>query len=126
MKEKPYSLRLWLSAFRRLLRSGVALTLASALASVALAAPGDLVIPRKGGTEGKTQISPAVFPHWVHRVRYRCDACHNRLFQMKLGATEITMDQMFDGESCATCHNGKRAFAVSFSTCNRCHAAGTK
>jgi len=42
---------------------------------------------------------------------------------MQLGATEITMDMMGQGESCATCHDGQIAFKVDFNNCNRCHIA---
>ena len=65
----------------------------------------------------------SIFPHWIHRINYRCDACHDRLFKMELGATEITMAEMRKGGSCATCHNGEAAFPVDLQTCNRCHQA---
>ena len=66
-------------------------------------------------------MPPSVFPHWIHRIQYRCDACHTRLFEMELGTTIITMDGMRDGETCGACHNGERSFAVGIKTCNRCH-----
>jgi len=90
------------------------------LAPAAMSAPGDLVIPRREkGTE--EFMAPSIFPHWVHRIRYRCDACHDRLFKMESGANEITMDMINKGQACGTCHNGKRAFAVTFEGCDRCH-----
>ena len=85
------------------------------------AAPGDLVIPRQEGAGGEEFMPPSVFPHWVHRLRFRCDACHDSLFEMELGATEITMDQMGAGESCGVCHNGQIAFDTGFEQCERCH-----
>jgi c(7)-type cytochrome triheme protein len=90
-------------------------------ARVAFTAPGDLVLPRAPGSMNVDSLPASVFPHWVHRVNYRCDACHTRLFEMKLGATEVTMDMMKNGESCGTCHNGDIAFAVALETCDRCH-----
>jgi c(7)-type cytochrome triheme protein len=92
------------------------------LAQAALTAPGDLVIPRKDSADSD-DISPSVFPHWLHRTRYRCDSCHPRLFEMKLGASEISMDLIRKGESCGACHNGQQAFAVSFTNCARCHVS---
>lgn len=92
------------------------------LAPVAFSAPGDLVIPRKG-EDLDTKFTPeSIFPHWIHRVQYRCDACHDSLFKMELGATDITMDMMDKNESCGVCHNGDVAFAIAFQSCNRCHA----
>lgn len=88
------------------------------LAGVALAVEGDVVLGRQGGDRG---TAPAVFPHWVHRIRYRCYACHPAPFEMKAGGTKITMDAIQDGKFCGACHNGKVAWAVSFDSCNRCH-----
>lgn len=87
-----------------------------------LGAPGDdLVLPRAEDSMSVESQPASIFPHWVHRVRYRCDACHDRLFRMELGATEINMKLMKEGGSCGTCHDGKRAFGVGFDTCQRCH-----
>jgi c(7)-type cytochrome triheme protein len=96
------------------------------LAPVALSAPGDLVIPRKEGAMSVDSMPASVFPHWIHRVRYRCDACHTRLFKMELGATEISMDLMGEGKSCGVCHDGERAFPISMNSCNRCHSASAE
>lgn len=95
--------------------------LALAWSSPLLTAPGDLVIPRSEGSMSVESQPASVFPHWVHRVRYRCDACHDGLFRMELGATEISMKLMKEGSSCGTCHDGKSAFGVGFDTCQRCH-----
>jgi len=94
-----------------------------AAANAADSAPGDLVLPRKSDTADDTSLPPSSFPHWVHRVHYRCDACHNRLFKMELGSSNITMDAMSEGQFCGACHNGDIAFATNFDSCNRCHVA---
>jgi len=39
------------------------------------------------------------------------------------GKDPITMTAMRRGEFCATCHNGKVAWEVAFTTCIRCHVA---
>ena len=94
-----------------------------ASAAVAVAAPivGDIQFERK--TKGSDDFAPAVFPHWVHRVKFKCYVCHNKNvgFQMKAGSTAITMDMIDEGKYCGECHKGKPAFGVSFETCIRCH-----
>ncbi len=85
---------------------------------------GDVTIPRKGAAAeeaAKSSTPPAVFPHWIHRIRYKCYACHPAVFEMKAGANPITMDAITEGKFCGTCHDGKTAWSVSFETCNRCH-----
>ena len=79
---------------------------------------GDIVFQRKAG-EG--EVPPAVFPHWFHRVRFKCYACHPAITAMKAGANKITMDAIGEGKFCGACHNGKTAWEISFNTCPRCH-----
>ena len=87
-----------------------------------LAAPGDTVFERAGEQgAGAEAFVPAFFPHWVHRIRYRCYVCHPALFEMKQGVNAVTMDSINKGEHCGACHNGRAAFIVEFQTCNRCH-----
>ena len=84
------------------------------------AAPGDIIYEREDDSE-EIAFPPSIFPHWVHRIHYRCDACHDDLFEMKRGVTPVTMDLINEGKVCGTCHNGKLAFNSSFETCTRCH-----
>ena len=95
------------------------LLIAAFLVSAALAVDGDIVFKREGGEGG---VPVAIFPHWFHRIRFKCYACHPTPFEMKTGANKITMDAMQEGKFCGVCHNGKVAWAASFETCNRCHA----
>lgn len=76
---------------------------------------------RGGDAEELKTFPPSIFPHWIHRINYRCDACHNKLFEMKTGTTPINKDLMKEGKVCAVCHNGKQAFDDGFENCNRCH-----
>jgi c(7)-type cytochrome triheme protein len=94
------------------------LLFASLVVTSALAVEGDIVFKRDSG-EGGTP--PAVFPHWFHRIRYKCYACHPAVFEMKAGANAITMDAIREGKFCGACHNGKVAWEAGFDTCNRCH-----
>ena len=83
---------------------------------------GDVAFERKATTASAEEVPVAVFPHWIHRMQYKCPACHDALFKMKAGGGEpITMDAIREGKFCGACHNGKRAFESSFDTCGRCH-----
>jgi c(7)-type cytochrome triheme protein len=73
-------------------------------------------------TPDAKSYAPAVFPHWFHRIRVKCASCHPRVFEMKAGANAVTMDALRSGKFCATCHNGKVAWEVGFTTCTKCHA----
>jgi len=68
------------------------------------------------------EMPPAVFPHWFHRIRFKCSSCHPNTFVMEAGANPITMDSLRRGEFCSTCHDGTIAWQVGFETCVRCHA----
>ncbi|MCG7897024.1 MAG: hypothetical protein JAY99_09810 [Candidatus Thiodiazotropha lotti] len=90
--------------------------------SLLTAAPGDIQYTREGGDPEKLKsFPPSIFPHWIHRLNYRCDACHNTIFEMKTGTTTINKDIMKEGKTCAVCHNGTDAFDDGFANCNRCH-----
>lgn len=82
---------------------------------------GDIKFERK--TKGAEDFPPAIFPHWVHRVKFRCFVCHNKTmgFEMRAGSANVTMDAINDGKFCGACHKGLPAFAVGFETCSRCH-----
>ena len=64
-------------------------------AALAAAAEGDVVFKREGGEGG---IAPTVFPHWVHRIRYKCYACHPTIFEMRAGANKVSMDAIQEGK----------------------------
>ncbi len=91
--------------------------------ATAWAAPGDLVLDKKTRATG---FDPVVFPHWVHRIHFRCSVCHEQIFEMKKGANEITMEKINQRESCGKCHNGETAFEAGFQACSRCHQAAAK
>jgi len=79
---------------------------------------GDVVINNYSDAAG---MRPVVFPHWFHRVRFRCKVCHADLgFQFKAGGNEINMLKIIDGQYCGACHNGEIAWAVE--NCNLCHS----
>jgi len=83
---------------------------------------GVVKMARKAGA-GDASIPPAMFPHGIHRAAFKCKACHDDLFPMQAGATQVTMEVIQEGKACGACHNdsGKVAFASSFANCQRCH-----
>ncbi|MDH3715375.1 MAG: hypothetical protein OET44_16185 [Gammaproteobacteria bacterium] len=80
---------------------------------------GDVVI---NNYSDAAEMRPVVFPHWFHRIRFRCKVCHADLgFQFKAGGNEINMLKIIDGEYCGACHNGDLAWSVE--NCDLCHSA---
>lgn len=78
----------------------------------------DVVLNRYAEKEG---MRPVVFPHWFHRIRFRCKVCHYELgFQMRAGANDVTMGDIIEGRFCGMCHNGEIAWSVE--NCDLCHS----
>ncbi len=79
---------------------------------------GDVVMNNYADGAG---MRPVVFPHWFHRVRFRCKACHTDLgIKFKAGGNEINMLKIIDGQYCGACHNGTVAWSVE--NCDLCHS----
>ena len=103
----------------RLSRGMCALTLGSLLFAPALiqAEYGDVILNRYGEDN---DMRPGIFPHWFHRIRFRCKVCHHELgFEMRAGSNDITMDDIVQGRFCGMCHNGEIAWSVD--NCDLCH-----
>ncbi|MDH5764972.1 MAG: hypothetical protein OEZ38_03060 [Gammaproteobacteria bacterium] len=79
---------------------------------------GDVVYEGKGAEKG---LPSSHFPHWKHRIHYRCSVCHEKIFKMEIGANNMSMKRFQQGELCGECHNGTEAYKIGFDTCNRCH-----
>jgi len=80
---------------------------------------GDVVINNFSDEAG---MRPVIFPHWFHRIRFRCKVCHADLgFEFKAGGNKMNMLNIIDGEYCGACHNGEIAWSVE--NCNLCHTA---
>lgn len=117
----------WQSRARAARRLGAAIV-AGALGAALLFA---VAVPESGAEYGdivinnysdKAGMRPVVFPHWFHRVRYRCKVCHADLgFQFKAGGNDINMLKIIDGQFCGACHNGEIAWSIE--NCNLCHSA---
>ncbi len=80
---------------------------------------GDIVFESHGAS--KELLAP-YFPHWKHRIRYRCSVCHEKIFIMERGGNEMNMGLFKEGKFCGECHDGQEAFKIGFGTCNRCHS----
>ena len=79
---------------------------------------GDVVINNYSDAAG---MRPVVFPHWFHRIRFRCKVCHADLgFKFKAGGNDINMLKIFDGQFCGRCHNNSTAWGVE--NCVLCHS----
>lgn len=78
----------------------------------------DVVINKQAEKNG---MRPVVFPHWFHRIRFRCKVCHAELgFKMRAGANDVTMAAIIDGKFCGACHNNDIAWSVE--KCDLCHS----
>ena len=78
----------------------------------------DVVLNNHSETEN---VRPVIFPHWFHRIRFRCKVCHSELgFKMRVGSNDITMRKIIDGEYCGMCHNGEIAWSAD--QCDLCHS----
>lgn len=93
----------------------VALLVIIAFAGSALAvAPGKTVEFAGGGT------GTVVFSGDTHKGA-KCAECHPNPFQMKKGATKITMADHVPGKMCGKCHDGTKAFGMDSANCAKCH-----
>ena len=86
---------------------------------LATAEYGDVIMKNKEADMKEAEIGNVVFPHWIHRIRYKCKACHEELFIMLAGKNNTDMEQIDEGKSCGKCHNGTIAWATG--ACERCH-----
>lgn len=72
----------------------------------------DILLNLRGGT-------PIVrFGHKEHTLWLDCSNCHERLFRSKVGANNLSMFAILQGEQCGVCHG---AVAFPLTECKRCH-----
>ncbi len=81
---------------------------------------GDIVLNSKSESMKKAGVKPVLFPHWFHRIRFKCKVCHEDIFILKKGANDIDMSKIMAGEYCGKCHNGLIAWEPLY--CDRCHS----
>jgi c(7)-type cytochrome triheme protein len=80
---------------------------------------GDIVMTRTEEAMRDGEVEAVVFPHWFHRIRFRCKVCHEDTFVTDKGENEIDMDMISAGESCGMCHDGNVAWDPL--ECEACH-----
>ena len=91
---------------------------AASIAMPAQAEYADVVLNRRSEKEG---VRPVIFPHWFHRIRFRCKVCHNELgFVMRAGANDVRMADIANGKFCGMCHDGGIAWGAD--RCDLCHS----
>lgn len=79
---------------------------------------GDVVINKRAERAG---MRPVIFPHWFHRIRFKCNVCHTEIgFKMRAGANDINMADIKDGKFCGACHNNQIAWGPE--KCDLCHS----
>jgi c(7)-type cytochrome triheme protein len=79
---------------------------------------GDVVLNNRAEKEG---LRPVIFPHWFHRIRFRCKVCHSELgFKMRAGSNNVLMTDIIDGKFCGMCHNDQIAWGPA--NCDLCHS----
>ena len=98
--------------------AGCKVLLAAGLCVTGSAEYGDVVLNKRAEREG---VRPVIFPHWFHRIRFRCKVCHSELgFEMRAGANDVTMNDIVEGKFCGACHNGEIAWSTEH--CDLCHS----
>ncbi|MCF6280642.1 MAG: hypothetical protein L3J28_00275 [Candidatus Polarisedimenticolaceae bacterium] len=80
---------------------------------------GDIVMTRTEEAMREGEVEAVVFPHWFHRIRFRCKVCHEDTFMSDKGENKIDMDMISAGESCGMCHDGNVAWDPL--ECEACH-----
>ena len=84
---------------------------------------GSILFNRYTSKFEELKLGKVVFPHWLHRIMFRCKVCHTDIgFIMERGANDINMSLIARGQLCGKCHNGKIAFSPL--DCYRCHSLG--
>ena len=79
---------------------------------------GDVILNKLSEKAG---MRPVIFPHWLHRIRYKCNVCHTEIgFKMRTGADDISMKAIKNGKFCGACHDNKIAWGPE--NCNMCHS----
>ena len=102
----------------RALIVGAALLAAALAPAPACAEYADVVLNRYSEAQG---MRPVIFPHWFHRIRFRCKVCHYELgFRMRAGGNDIRMADVIEGKYCGLCHNNEVAWGPE--RCDLCHS----
>lgn len=80
---------------------------------------GDIIMNKTEAGMRKGDVDGILFPHWFHRIRFRCKVCHEDTFKTDKGANVVNMDAISAGEKCGMCHDG--VIAQDPLDCEVCH-----
>ena len=80
---------------------------------------GDIVMDSTAESMKKGKVDAVLYPHWFHRIRFKCKVCHEKIFVSKKGKNKITMETISAGKHCGVCHDGKVSWDPLY--CERCH-----
>ena len=53
------------------------------LAEFSFAEYGDIILNSKAESMRKAGVNDVMFPHWFHRIRFKCKVCHEDIFILK-------------------------------------------
>jgi len=81
---------------------------------------GDIIMNSKAEAMREAEVNDVLFPHWFHRIRFKCKVCHEDFFILKAGANDVDMSNIANGQYCGNCHNGEVAWPPLY--CERCHS----
>jgi hypothetical protein len=73
---------------------------------------GDLVLNNKSE---KADMPPVIFPHWLHRVEFKCKVCYPAIFEMRSVRTISTWQKLrreSSAEDVTTIRSPGRRFSV--------------
>jgi c(7)-type cytochrome triheme protein len=90
---------------------------------LALAASAAAIQPGKSIEFTKSSMGKVTLDGTLHnKAAGACNKCHNPgMFpEMKKGTVNITMNDLYAGKLCGSCHDGKAAFSAA-GNCVRCH-----
>jgi len=86
--------------------------------------PADIYFQTGDNSPGKVKFSHETH---VDSEKPNCKSCHSGMFQIRpatAGALgTISMEQLYQGKQCGTCHNGKESFSIE-DGCEFCHSSG--
>jgi c(7)-type cytochrome triheme protein len=78
-----------------------------------------LEVQKDYSIDAKIQGLPQIiFSHKKHAIWNGCELCHPDVFTVKAGATKYTMQDIFAGRYCGSCHD---TVAFPAMDCQRCH-----
>ena len=82
---------------------------------------GDIILNKTADAMREAEVDDVIFPHWFHRIRFRCSVCHESIFKIEAGANDISMSAITEEKKqCGVCHDGLVAWEPL--ECERCHS----